>query len=366
MLLNGIWGRNYLRGTMKKKNTGMVSDKWKAIFNKPQSSFIWTLCIVGSLIAIVAVRIFIYGHEDATEEKKIISSIVYAVLPDIVNAIASGLLGAAMLNLVYREYENRKIRLIESLAYNDMLAGLFAALDKIKGKARFDENIQLSMEKYKDENGKQIQELILIRIKYKFYTYLRENSIKCIFDRIQGSDNVGDYTAGVNEELLKYEFYWGNDETGFPLGIVNNNSYKIYDVSIGTCRENLEMTHNTEKFGADKSRESYKFSIPEDEGINIKEKQMIMFTVEFPMERESILMLTHELPTENVVVDIDYSNIMDDFYVYSLPVSGSIPVKKHFSEQPGKLSFDYNGWLMPKAGYIISWWDNPKPTTGET
>lgn len=79
------------------------------------------------------------------------------------------------------------------------------------------------------------------------------------------------------------------------------------------------------------------------------------------MESESILSITHELPTKGAEIRFDYSGIGDDIDVYCMPITGSTSTPRiTYSNRPHLLVYKYAGWLMPKNGYVFAWWKKSK------
>lgn len=329
-----------------------VENKWDDIFTSPRNAKVWGGCIVVSFIVIICVAVYNNYSKDAA-----FIEIVKNALPTILLTIATSVLGAAFLNIVYRENENRKLKLIKSLGYDNMLSAFFKTLDELNGKVRRDEQIEVEFSKLRDEKDEKDEikdSLYKVKIRYNYKTFLKDNCIKFMFERINGeTKKVQNYTSGLNNDLIGYEFYWGNDETGFGNTEIGDNDYKIYDVFVDSHSDDLVC----ETFKTNPAILEFVYKLPST--IKCKNREMnIRYTVEFPMERESIMFLTHELPTQNATVKIDYSKIRNDTLIYTMPVTGTIPVQKHLSqEEKGSETYTYNGWIIPKAGYIIAWWD---------
>lgn len=348
----------------KKKNIVMPKDEWNKIFESSKTPKVWGICILLSAIAIIVMT-----YISNTEENEPLYNTMKKAAPEIITAISTGILGAASLNLVYREHDNKKFQLIKSLDYDDLLSSFFQCLHELNGKIRYDEEIEVKFLEFQNAEGKETDSLYKIRISYKYKTFLENDFIKFRFERINdnannindNANNINDnrvnmlkYSSGLNNELLEYEFFWGNDETDFEYDGITNEDYKVYDVFIGEHKEDLIIEYSQKS----PSVLEYIYKLPLTEKVERNIEYIpIRYVVELPMERESVLFLTHELPTKDVSVIIDYSDIEEKTNIYTIPVTGAIPIRKHDSQEKGKEIYEYTGWILPKAGYVISWWD---------
>ena len=332
----------------------MSKNKWSNIFEESKSSKTWTYCIIASITIVISVIIVrIFNLVDS-------SNLVANVIIDTLLSVVTGVLGAAILNITYRAYENHKLSLIKSISFGGMLAEFFQSLEKIQGKDRRDEKIVMKFREYEDENKNVIPELFDVVLSYSFKTKLRKNYFKCSIKRILKQEDVAnelpEYTGGISGAFCDYEFYWANDESGaFPQDVVKDNSYKIYDAFIDDEKLEPEVDSH-EEFG--KVLMEYKFSLPKGCRCDLTSYHTIKFSVKLPMERESILFLTHEYPTKDTEVTIDYSLVQKQISVYTMAITGAIPVKQQTITDNGVDCYTHKGWILPKSGYVVSWWAN--------
>ena len=138
---------------------------------------------------------------------------------------------------------------------------------------------------------------------------------------------------------------------------MENKSYNIYDAGINNHKSDLIKKINS--WNTDQGCIiEYIFQIPEEDYSEYKDDySKIRYTVEFPMERESILFLNHELPTKNTELKVDYSRVKEKTDVYVIPVTGSAAVESDTFNDDGIQNYRHTGWVTPKAGYIVAWWD---------
>ena len=330
----------------------MKNNKWESIFEESKSSKTWTWCIIISVFVIIA--IIVIRTLDCFDPTNLVASAII----DTFLSVATGVLGAAILNITYRAYENNKLSMIKSISFNGMLVDFFKSLEKINGKDRRDEKINLKFREFKDKEENVVPDLLDVQLSYTFKTKLRRRFFKCSIKRILKQEDVSEelpeYTGGISGALSEYEFYWANDETGgFPPNVVSNDSYRIYDVFIDD--EKLEKKMIITNENGIVSIE-YEFSLPTNSSCDLNKYHLLRFSVRLPMECESILFLTHEYPTKDTEVTIDYSYLQNDISVYTMAITGAIPVKNQAITDNGVDRYTHKGWLLPKSGYVVSWW----------
>lgn len=329
-----------------------MKNKWDAIFEEEKNKKTWVFCIVASILVITIIIIVRIVWREL-DNSQIANSILNTFL-----SICTGVLSAALLNLIYRAYESKKISMIKSISFNGMLSDFFSAIEKIEGKDRRDEQITLEFDEYKDSNGNVVPEMIYANLEYDFKTKLRDRSFCCSIKRIistkKANEELPEYTGGMSEKLIPYEFYWANDETSFVKDVVTNESYSITDAYIDEHKLKLNRKEND---NIDDIDIEFRFEMSKMEKLDLKSYHTIRFNVKIPMEKESILFLTHEYPTSNTRVIIKYEKMVDKIQVYTMPVTGAIPVKHQVSEEKGKDTYIHSGWILPKSGYIVAWWE---------
>lgn len=330
----------------------MKKNKWDEIFEETKGIKTWTTCVFvsfGIIALIIISKIYNWFGSNSVAD----------VIVDTILSIITGVLGAAILNITYRVYENYKLSMIKSISFHGMLPEFFQSLEKLDRRERTDEIISMKFHKYKNNNGQIVPTLFDVCLSYSFKTRLRQNFFECSFLRICEpeiiSDEIPAYTGGISDTLCSYEFYWANDETGFsPANIVSNESYKIYDALIDD--EPLIVTSEAYDDEHGKIFIIYKLSLPRNSIIDLSSEHTIKFTVKLPMEYESILFLTHQYPTKNTEVNIDYSIVQDQISVYTMAITGAIPVKQQRRTESGLECYTHKGWILPKSGYVVSWW----------
>ena len=330
---------------------------WANALSEKRTKRVWVYCVIGSLITLILVilakNLLIPKCNDILWLQNILE-----VGVDAFTSVATGVLGAAVLNIAYDKKENKALKMLRSLSYVDLLSEFYHVLDAFHGKCRLDERIEVEMKPFMDGNQQKSTCLIMNDVDYEFRTNKIKDSIKLRFERCLDG-NVNPYLSGMNKELNGLEFYWGNDETGegFKTHSINQEAYKVTRVSVEGKALQIPKPQITE---TEKGNPVITYDIPLTQDIleNLEEDGyvQILLSVSFPMDSESIMFISHEYPTHDSKVSVNYSGIADDTVVYVMPVTGPIPVGEPLPGKEHYCEYRHRGWLIPKTGYIIAWW----------
>lgn len=334
------------------------TSKWEKIFSvkaEDSKKKVWRIITIVSCIALISMTIF------QTIFQTIESVPIYwQILGNIINyfgiPVTTAVLSAAFINIVYVAYENSQLHSIKNFEYKELAQDFFEVLEKSKGKKRKNEHIDVTLSSFK-KNGQNNPELLQIRISYEFEENILDESISFMFERNNKGD-ISSFLSSSNSKLENYEFYWGNDETGFPAQKINDEDYIIEQISIDSHPIKRDCIHCVKTDIEDGRQIVYKADIPK----MIKDKKQknefynMALMVSFPMEAESILFITHEYPTKTSEMSVNYSEIADNTEIYTMPMTGPIPVNTQENSNPSLKQYRYDGWLIPKTGYVIAWW----------
>lgn len=352
-----------MRSGNSRKTDGI--SKWEKIFCETLvdgKKKMWRLVTIISLVALVGMTFLQIVYIKNTE------NVYLEALGDIFNffliPVTTAILSAAFLNIVYVTYENRQLKSIKKFSYKELAQKFFEVLDEVGEKKRRNEHIDVSLLPFKKDN--QINpRLLRIKIKYEYETNTLKDFLYFMFERNRNGDIVP-YISSSNPELQNYEFYWGNDETGtFPASEVSDEDYAIEQISIGSYPVPMDTLLRDVSDTDSGKLIIYRVHVPEETKNPPKEYYRLTLTVSFPMEAESILFITHEYPTESSEMSVKYSEIQDSTMVYTMPMTGPIPVKnQNNSSEDSFEQYRYDGWLIPKTGYVISWWKKDRESDG--
>lgn len=331
-------------------------SKWEKIFCEDLvdgKKRIWKTATIVSCLALpvmTLVQIFVINDT---------ANVCHQVWRDIFNTllipVATAILSAAFLNIVYVTYENRQLSNIKNFEYRELAQKFFEVLDNVGGKKRKSEHIDVSLLPFRKEQQTN-PKLLKIKIRYEFDTNILNDSLYFMFERNSKGD-ISPYISSSNPELQNYEFYWGNDEAGtFPTSEVDDTDYILEQISIGSDPVPTDTLIPEIKDVESGKLIVYRVDVPENAKNPPKKYYHLTLTVSFPMEAESILFITHEYPTESSEMSVNYSEIEDNTVVYTMPMTGPIPVNDQNISDPSREEYRYDGWLIPKTGYVIAWW----------
>ena len=90
-------------------------------------------------------------------------------------------------------------------------------------------------------------------------------------------------------------------------------------------------------------------------GLNVVSVQL-SYRVTLPLEKEDVLLITHELPTEKAKIVFDYTEVREEISVYGIPVTGTIEPLEPEKDNDSKIKYVISGWILPKQGYVFGWW----------
>lgn len=338
------------------KTRSEKKSNWDDVFSEniiDRRKIIWRRSVIIScfiLICIVVVQCFFIKSGES-----VLQRVIEICVVPIITAILSG----AFLNIVYTESENSQLKEVKNFEYKELARDFFEILDKSGGKKRFNERIDVTLSRYCEEE--KIEKFLNIKIAYEFETNILDNKLRFMFVRNPSGD-ISSYLSSYNASLMGYEFYWANDESGtFDKSIIKDDDYKIENVSVNSIPR---TEFNIYKSNATAEGNIIVYEIDISDVLNNKksteELYKLALEVSFPMEIESILCITHEYPTKSSEVSVNYSQIAQDITVYTMPITGPIPVNDQHITNTHCNQYRYSGWLIPKTGYIISWWKNEK------
>lgn len=322
-------------------------SKWeKILVPLDKNKRFWSICVgISACILIIATAVNTWN--DSSKEIILLSYIC-----DIIIALATAILGTFALNIIYNLAECHKITEISKVSYEDLLPDLLTSLEKFNGRFRKDESILVKLDKYNETIKKDFYKVIL---EYQYTTNLLGlENLKFVFYR--DFSNINKYIGGLNSEHIICDFMWGVDESGFSPNKIKNNDYNISELIIGeNTISNISQYRTISKKG-DCTIISYNIPISELNNINKKKTIQLSYRVTVPLVKEDLLVITHEMPTQNAKITFDYSNIKNEIDVYGMPITGTIAPISPNEDEDNKITYIISGWILPKQGYIFGWW----------
>lgn len=328
----------------KKEKVNM--DKWKRILTPiDKNKHFWGICVfIASFLLIISVIINTFNNLSTT------TNLYISYTCDIVITLSTTVLGTFLLNIIYNISEMRKINAISTVSYGDLLPDLLGALEKFNGRYRKEENIYVTISPYTDVTKNAFYK---ITIRYQYQT-----NIDCIqhlvFQFNRRRNNVNDYTGGIHDDYIMNEFVWGIDESSFPNDVISENDYKVSQVIIGN--HNISNIQDCRKVSDTNNQIKYSIELSSIIGLNKTDPVSLNYQVEFPLEINDLLLVTHEFPTQNCSLTLNYSAIKDTAVIYGMPITGTISPVVPADMEEGIIQYVISGWILPKQGYIFGWW----------
>lgn len=271
----------------------------------------------------------------------------------IIIGFASNILTSVYYSIWLRRYfsqqQNKKLEIISNLSNKSLLLDVFSDLEYYDKRYCSDYSIDVVLHK------RLVEGICTCKVKYKYKKVLRKKDLIFQFIRIQNEEQfeiLNSESEEVNINYLQKEYYWQFDERSFQV----RNLDSLYNLSY------LEISVNGRKSYRPKIEKviqeniiEYRTTIQED--FDLKNNTVgIEYEVEFPIEDESHLFFTVELPTENIKCTFDYSERYNeiDLYAYDFLSSHRGPTPLHSLEET-KLRFSKLGWVLPKSSFFFIW-----------
>lgn len=313
----------------------------------------WAKCVIFSAIILaVAVGINTWNTRD---NSKAFNALKY--ICDIIIALTTTVLATFLLNIIYNLSESHKLNAISTVSYEGLLPDLLKSLEKFKGRYRKNESVLVELHKY-DDIGK--EDFYKVVFEYQYATIFKDlKELQFKFYRIFDG-NINDFSGGLNEQYMICDFIWGVDESGFKPKIISDDDYTISQLIVGNNQiSDLTKYRNLTTFNLKKKKNSIiSYNIPFDNLQNVNKNELVQlsYRVTLPLEKEDILLITHELPTEKAKIVFDYAEVREEISVYGIPVTGTIEPLEPEEDDDSKIKYVISGWILPKQGYVFGWW----------
>lgn len=329
-------------------------NKWKQIVEPiDKNKKFWTICVV---IAAVILMIAIMGDTWNVQGGKV-KNINLTYICDIVIALSTTVLGTFLLNIIYNLAESHKISAISKVSYENLLPDILNALEKFNGRYRKNESVTIELHKYDQEKNKNFYK---IKMEYQYTTIISDlKELEFKFCRIRDG-SVKEFTGGISDDYIKCDFVWGVDERNFEKGVIEDDDYCVSELIIGDNQiDNIEsyrkiITSNSTSMN--NKIISYTVPITDLNEIDANKPIQLSYCISLPLEKEDVLILTHELPTEQAKVIFDYGEVKEEVSVYGMAITGTIAPFEVEEEEESKIKYIISGWILPKQGYVFGWW----------
>ncbi len=259
------------------------------------------------------------------------------------NAIVSvitSIVAAFIFAYAFQVRDNKKLNKLVAIANNEYLQELLQSVDSFNGTYLEDyiANVKLCDHPNPD--------FITLKINFEYKKYPIRTPLMFTLYRLTNDSDPKDLQFIVQERSVK-EFVWQQDERSFPVEI-GDDEYSIEGVHVeqAECTVEKVVTGHTI---------TYTCELPHN--IDASVPQTVEYEVQLPFENESVLSLTHDFPTLNATINIDYRDVADRIDIYVLTMAGlrDNPLPRP-TNAPYIIRYKHRGWLSPQNGYVITWW----------
>ncbi len=239
-------------------------------------------------------------------------------------------------------------KLSNRLAREDLLEEIMEDLNYYGN--RYCENYYITTRLEQSDNSK----FYICKVKYTYGKIIKDRELLFKIIKIrseeQHKENENDI-QDISEQYIKHEYYYTLNELDLLATVTPEelkNYYKIYNLFI-----NNERKIDLIEIGSQNIE--LKASIPED--VSLSDALLISYTVEFPIEKESTVSFTFELPTKSIACEFDFSDLKNEIDVngqaFFSSKQGPVSI---IENDAGKIEFKHNKWILPKSSLVFIWW----------
>ena len=271
-----------------------------------------------------------------TESANLFSTVVISTL--------TSLLGTILFTLYYESLEARHsqqaLEKIRSIAKKELLISTFDDLSYYKGLYLHDHVVSIEM--LPTSEGR----YYIARMKYKYRSPVNRGQLVFKIYRVNPSFPKDKYPSLYTDSLTS-QVTWYADESHIP-DVFDSSDYKLEKLIVNNSPIEIRKQISDDKMLIEFSAD---LSAIQSEDLIIK------FELSVPIELESYLHITYDLPTEDVSVSFDYRKVQDRVIVSAIDKVGlrESPLETQ-DDVEGFVNFDHKGWAYPKDSYIFMWW----------
>lgn len=254
--------------------------------------------------------------------------------------IMTNILAAIIFTYFYRAKESKRIDVLSGISQPALMKQVLKDIAHYRGIYCENHDVYVKLRKHPSRN-----DMLMCDLTYKYKKSSVEKNTKFTIYRIT-QDTDPDNLPLISEECLKNEFVWYNDETDFDHA-VDISDYSISNLMIGKTSYELKRIENN-------SGEVITYSC--DLNTPPSAMSFVTYKVSIPIEIESMITITAEFPSNGGGVTFDYSDLSDELVVSAFSKTGIKSNPVDLSSENGIKQFQHADWLLPKDGYVFSWW----------
>lgn len=255
-------------------------------------------------------------------------------------ACCSSLIASFIFILVVERRETKSIKNLEALAPAEFFRDFVDNIAHYQGIVREDHQVAVKL-----RNHSQRQDLILCDLTYQYTVSRLPRSLSLKIFRMHDLSET-DMVPLIADECLENEFVWYNGEYEFDRS-AEVSDYAVGGLEVGNQKFDLTRTSAT------KSLIRYECDI----GTRRTEPTFVKYRVTIPLEVETILTITSEFITRGSQLEFDFSELSETINPCIMAFAGIKENILHDDVDNRKLmSRRIDGWVLPRNGWVISWW----------
>lgn len=240
--------------------------------------------------------------------------------------------------------ENRlaaDLKLIQSVADPECLRSVFRELHHYSGYAHINHSMHVKLESLPDNES-----FFRVTIDYRYKRHVTPSNIVVKLHRITEASDIEDIPSPA-DEFKTSEITWAFDERDMEI----TPPHDLYTVSNMTYDNiSVDLARREER-----SSESIIYFAKNPKTNNGKPDVYVSYTISFPIETQSVLVLSYDVPTHDATVHFDYVPLVNDIVVWSVDKVG-LQEKPLIRDNDGTIHYSHNGWALPRDSYFFTWW----------
>lgn len=303
----------------------------------------WHVLITVTVVLLVAVLGKLH-HEDWHIDKLLqLDKRIGELFLSLSLGVAGSMLAALFFLSAQEREDARSIKRMQNLTNPEFLNTFLQDLEHFDGKICSDYDVNISLHPIEARS-----DLIHVRLSYKYKKMKPQRHLRFKITRIQ-SDSDGT-AVDHNHAFYSHELYFCLDERTIRPQI-REALYTVDNLII-----NNQFRPVLTRINPEHAAIHFEADIPQE--VSINKPVTIAYRVEFPMEFESILCINTELPTHRLTVNLDYTALLGRITVYNQGFISRCfgPNDMNDHAGPGKITFNYGDWMLPKNGIVFAWW----------
>ncbi|SJM92014.1 hypothetical protein CRENPOLYSF1_230036 [Crenothrix polyspora] len=257
--------------------------------------------------------------------------------------IVTNIFAAIIFTYFYKAKESNRLKTLNEISNPSFMLEVLKDIAHYKGVYCADHDVQVKLRRFPATN-----DILMCDLTYKYKKSHIKKDVKFTIYRITQSTNKRSLPL-IADECLNNEFVWYNDETDFSYA-VNSGDYTIGNLLIEGMIHDLNREEKN-------NGEIIIFTCSLDK--EIESMAMITYKVTIPVEKESVITITAEFPSNKGGITFDYSDLSPEITVSAFTRTGIKSNPVDLSSDGGVKKFEHNGWLLPKDGYVFAWWNVP-------